>query len=258
MIPRLVDRYLTDLATPLGARYAAYKEWRWGDPYVKSLKALCDPRRASVDVGANRGAYTYFLNKYSAHCYAFEPNPVLASQLRERFPSVDVRAAAVSDSVGTAVLRTPLEADRVNHGRSTVEPPSVNRLEGAFIGVENLTVDTVRLDDVVPRSVGMIKIDVEGHELSVLLGAKKILARDQPNLIVELEERHHPGIIDQAFDLLEELGYRGYFFFGGAVMSTKEFSCSAHQGSIDNGGPYVCNFIFSVSESVASRLRAPQ
>ncbi|HEY3911458.1 MAG TPA: FkbM family methyltransferase [Stellaceae bacterium] len=256
MIPRLVDRFLTDLPHPIGTHYTAYKEWRWGDPHVRSLKRLCDARRASIDVGANCGAYTYFLSKYSAHCYAFEPNPLLATQLRKRFPSAEVWAAAASDRAGAAVLRTPLEGEAPNFGRSTVEPASINRLEGAFTAVEAMAVETVRLDDVVRRSVGIIKIDVEGHELAVLNGCSEILARDRPNLIVELEERHHPGIVGAAFDRLHGLGYSGYFFFDGAVMSTRDFNISVHQNG--NGGAYAWNFIFSVDESIASSLRPPQ
>lgn len=259
MIPRLVDRYLTDLEHPIGTHYMAYKEWRWGDPHVRSLKRLCDPRRASIDVGAHSGAYTYFLSKYSAHCYAFEPKPVLAARLRKRFPSVEVWATAVSDRVGSAVLRTPLKGDLADLNRSTVEPPSVNRLEGAFTGIENIAVETVRLDDVIRRPVGMLKIDVEGHELAVLAGCSKILLRDRPNLIVELEERHHAGIVGAVFAQLHGLGYKGCFFFGGQVMSTNEFNISVHQSSSINGDrPYAWNFIFSVNDSIASSLRPPQ
>lgn len=253
MIPRLVDRFLTDLSHPIGAHYAGYKEWRWGDPHVRSLKRLCDPRRASIDVGAHSGAYTYFLHKYSAHCYAFEPNPVLAAGLRKRFPSVDVWVTAVSDQVGTVVLRTPLNGELADFNRSTVDPPSVNRLAGNFTEVENIPVDTVRLDDVIHRPVGMVKIDVEGHDLSVLAGCSEILVRDKPNLILELEDRHHPGIVNAAFDQLRGLGYKGCFFFDRAVILTDEFDLSVHQSG--DGGPYVWNFIFSVNESIASSLR---
>lgn len=210
-------------------------------------------------MSAHRGAYTYFLNKYSAHCYAFEPNPLLAADLRKRFPSVDIWATAVSDRPGSAVLRTPLKGELPDLNRSTIEPPSINRLEGAFSGINAISVEAVRLDDVIHRPVAMIKIDVEGHELSVLAGSSEILKRDRPNLVIELEERHNPGIVDAAFSQLHELGYRGYFFFDSAVVSTTKFDLSVHQcGNVDQGEPYVWNFIFSVSESVASSLRAPR
>ena len=59
------------------------------------------------------------------------------------------------------------------------------------------TVETIRvplrtLDSYNLSNIGFIKIDVEGHELDVLRGAEVTLRRDQPNLLIEIENRHAP------------------------------------------------------------------
>jgi FkbM family methyltransferase len=240
---------LSDLRGPAGAHYAAYKEWRWGDFHVKLLAILCDRHRISLDIGAHTGAYTYFLRHHSARCLAFEPNPEMADRLRDRFSvGVEVRAVAVSDKSGLARLRIPKDA----LGRATIEPS--NELAD-FSGIE---VPIVCLDDVVKDNVGFIKIDVEGHELAVLRGADKIIRRDMPNIITELEERYCAGIVRTAFRHLNERGYHGWFLFGGNVISTADFVPSVHQQlgpRTQSYRPYAWNFIFSPDPDMGTKLK---
>ena len=57
-------------------RLRSYKYMHRIDPEMGLLKFIVDPRRISLDVGANLGLFTYFLARYSTHVYAFEPNPL--------------------------------------------------------------------------------------------------------------------------------------------------------------------------------------
>ena len=56
----------------------AAKHWLTGEPEIRILALICDRERASVDVGANVGIYSYFLRRHSTICYAMEPNPQAA------------------------------------------------------------------------------------------------------------------------------------------------------------------------------------
>ena len=103
MIPRRIDRMLSDAPGSLGAYYHAYKAYRWGDPYLHLVYTLADRSRLAVDVGAHLGDYTFFMRRYSAGCVAFECDPVLVSHLRRRFgQTVEIKPDAVSDRNGTA------------------------------------------------------------------------------------------------------------------------------------------------------------
>jgi FkbM family methyltransferase len=207
MIPRRVDRMLSDAPGSLGAYYHAYKAYRWGDPYLRLIYALADRSRLAVDVGAHLGDHTFFMRRYSAGCVAFECNPALVSHLRRRFGrTVEIRPDAVSDRNGTTELRIP--QSEIGLGRATIE--TRNPL-GEFSRVDSITVHTVRLEDAIDRAVGLIKVDVEGHEMAVLQGARRILQQDRPNLLLEIEERHAPGCVAAAFDFLGDLGYRGAY-----------------------------------------------
>ena len=196
--------------------YNAYKTYRWGDPYLRLIASLANPPRLAVDIGAHLGDYTFFMRRHAAGCVAFECNPALVAHLRRRFgQSVDIRPDAVSDQEGTTVLRIPRSSRGIGLGRATIEE---NNTLDDFSGVDVVNVHTVRLDDVIKQSVGLIKVDVEGHEMAVLRGATKILQRDKPNLLLEIEERHAPGCVAAAFAFLDNLGYRGFYLQDGALV----------------------------------------
>jgi FkbM family methyltransferase len=216
MIPGFVDRLLSNAPGRIGALYHGYRDYRWGDPHLRLVAALADPKRLGVDIGANRGEFTFFIDRHAAGCVAFECNPNMRRELQQRFGrSVDIRGEAVSDHAGTAELRIPRAASGPASGRATIE--TANALEGSFVGFDLVQVDTIPLDDAIDAPVGLIKIDVEGHELAVLRGAMRILARDRPNLIVELEERHMPGCVQAAHDLLAPLGYVSTYLQDGTL-----------------------------------------
>jgi FkbM family methyltransferase len=214
MIPAFIDRALDQAPGEIGSWYAAYKDYRWGDPYARLVSSLADASRLAVDVGAHFGEYTFFMRLFSKRCVAFECNPALVRKLQDRFGNtVDIMPFALSNREGTAELRIPQSSAGTGLGRATIE--AANVLKGDFSGVDLVTVRTAFMDDVIGnRPVGLIKVDVEGHEMAVLEGAKRILERDRPNLILELEDRHNPGCVKTAFEFLEGFGYRGFYLQG--------------------------------------------
>jgi FkbM family methyltransferase len=249
--PRLV-RWLASQPGPVGAAVSAYQVWRWGDPYVRLVRFLCDRRRVSVDIGAHGGMYTWFIRRHSAGCISFEPNPRLAVALRRRFPrGVDVRNLALSDHVGRAVLRVPLRSAGPDPGRATIEPNNV--LQDSQGVSETFEVDTVTLDQAVQQSVGFIKIDTEGHELTILRGAERILRHDQPNLILELDDHLNPGIIAATFAHLRERGYHGWFLDRTRVRSIDDLVPVQHTNAA-LPDTFVNNFVFSTDPQTGLRL----
>src|SRR5205085_7556894 len=68
-------------------RYRALKEWRRGEAELKLLPSLIDRHRNAIDVGANKGTYTYFMARLARHVYAFEPNPKMHAVLRRTIGS---------------------------------------------------------------------------------------------------------------------------------------------------------------------------
>ncbi|OKH23031.1 hypothetical protein NIES593_11255 [Hydrococcus rivularis NIES-593] len=220
-----------------------------GEPELKLLKFLVEPTKNSIDIGANKGVYTHFLSQLSRHVFAYEPNPELAKFLVQAVRSnVSVYPIALSDTEGQAILSIPIVDNFVYDQLGTLEnnpaPVEPTRSETYKVPLE-------RLDDRGHTNVGFIKIDVEGHEEAVIDGAIDLLTRQHPNLVIEIEQKHHPNKdISEIFSKILALGYEGFFLLDNKLRSLNEFSPEKHQdlrnyrGLSSLGKTYVCNFIF--------------
>jgi len=251
MIPGWLDTLLSHPSSWISSHYLAYKDWRWGDPHLHLIRHLCRSDKIAIDIGAHRGEYTYFLQRASRACIAFEPNPMLAEILRRRFPRrVVVLPHAVSDQRGVRILRIPIFDGEEHLPRATID--AANEFEQS----RDITVETVRLDDLALTDVGLLKIDVEGHEKSVLDGAIETIRREKPNLILELEERYHRGITKQAADLLDDLGYKGLFLWNGKMLPQRLFKPEVYQKLHDGQpqAPYAWNFVFTTDDALLARI----
>ncbi|MFT7473532.1 MAG: FkbM family methyltransferase [Verrucomicrobiales bacterium] len=226
------------LDTPL----RAIKYWIDGTPEIRLTKLLSDPERMSIDVGANIGQFTWWMRRYAKGVVAFEPNAALASRLNRAFPGGDVvvKAAAASDAVGQAELAIPIGPDG--------ERAAAASLSNNFDNQRTVLVDLERIDDLDVGPIGYIKIDVEGHELDVLRGARATLERDRPALLVEIELRHHDGEIDGKIREICDIGYSAYFMLDGRLHPLSEFRSEMQDPSkLTSPAKYVNNFIFLAS-----------
>jgi FkbM family methyltransferase len=168
----------------------------------QQLKALLqlDLRGAAVlDIGANKGIYSYWLSRAvgsKGRVIAFEPQPEMAEYIqRRRLRNVEVLNVALSDHAGYASL----SRKRVGDGSA-----SLCRDIGATISVE-----LTRLDDFGPiPHLKFIKCDVEGHELSVFRGGERLLRSYRP--LIQLEST--PDEIGPIRSFFESIGYSGLMF----------------------------------------------
>ena len=136
-------------------------------------------------------------------------------------------------------LRVPLE-----DGRLPLQPSRPGDVKGEF---KNERVPIRTLDDYAFRNVKFIKIDVDGHELEVLKGAKITIISEKPVLIIEIEQRRLDFPMDNVFELLKSYGYEAYFLSGRKLRPYADFSYEVDQLPYLNDLScifYVHNFIF--------------
>ncbi|MGV0643468.1 FkbM family methyltransferase [Mycolicibacterium sp. XJ879] len=235
------------LVTALRARQRVKRELAHGEPELKLVPMLADLQRDFLDVGANDGVYSYFALGHYRRVLAVEAHPGLVNALRRivKDPN-EVLATALSDEVGETTLHVPVRRGREVTTRSSLQADANPGFSLRAVPVPTTTVDRLGLD-----RLGVIKIDVEGHELKVLRGAAQTLATAKPVCIVECEERHNTGGIARAFAFFADLGYRGYFLHRGALHDGDEFDAATLQRAenaktVDGGrsSDYVNNFIF--------------
>lgn len=199
-----------------------------------------------VDVGANIGVYTHALRSVASKVVAFEPVTALADALRRRYPQVEVYSCALSAASGSAVLHIPsLQREAV------LTRASLNADANPGFSLEEVTVERRTLDSFALSNVRAIKIDVEGHEEEVLRGALETIKATYPALLVEIEERHHPGKSAALMQWIESLGYISYFHDGRSLTSAAAHDFAAWQpasavkDAFKSGlASYVNNFLF--------------
>ena len=221
-----------------------------GEREIKLLKFIVDPGRNSVDVGANKGVYAYWLQKYSRQVFAYEPNPANFRYLSCATGNVTVFNCALSDKNGSARFRIE-RVPGYKPGKSKKGEDfwfddlggSLN-LEKAGSDYAEITVETRRLDDEKLENIGFIKIDVEGHEFEVLNGARETLRENRPVLQIEIEERYNGRPIREAVGEVEALGFKAFVFTPMGLKGFSEVDHSKHFDRKNFTDFYVFNFLF--------------
>jgi len=231
--PRNVGRYLGYTAMSTLVELVWKSQVRSGDLTAALTDHFVGDGTTVVDIGASWGPFSYHLARLVGEAgtvFSYEPHPmnkpVLEKLVRAR-PNVRFRAAAVSDLTGSADLQVPVFGSR----RVTAQSSLAHGFDGQHgVRVEKVSVPTVRLDDEVGgRRVDFVKIDVEGHEMSVLHGASATLRKYLPPMLIEIEQRHLDCPIKDVFREIDDIGYVLYFIDGAALRPIEEFDLEKHQ-----------------------------
>jgi FkbM family methyltransferase len=234
-----------------------------GEPEFLALRDFV-PRgqgKMAVDAGSAMGLYSRALASLVPKVVAFEANPAVATFARAVAPrNVEVINVALSSVAKRAMLRIP-----VNRRGHTIDDLATIERKNDFGAGEYITADVLSkpLDAFDFADCGFIKIDVEGHEEEVLEGAKNLIERSRPVLMIELEERHNPGTLERVTLRLSRLGYAGYFLAHGQWLPIARFRAQRDQDwttvlktppRLRRKAHYVCNFVFVPREAVPPAL----
>jgi FkbM family methyltransferase len=222
------------------------------EPEMAILHKFVRRGELAIDVGANSGSYVHRFLNLGASVIAIEANPYYAKFLNKVYGRRDLEivCAAASSISGRANLKIPKNTEMSRYGLATIEP--TNDLGGASFDV--FDVPRVTLDEMDLRTVGIIKIDVEGHELEVLKGAKSLIKRDRPTIFVEAENRHRADAVGSVSQFMAGLGYSGFMLDQGELIPLWHFDPARDQLISKNDLPllnsgrysqrYIHNFIF--------------
>ena len=166
-------------------------------PMLEAIAPALRPGDLVVDAGANIGNHTLFFAKVlKCRVLAFEPIASTAALLEE-----NVNINGVSDLV---VVRQVALGDK--KGKARIASYDPNNIGGTTLANDRRgTIQIFPLDGLVEnRPVRLLKIDVEGMDLAVLKGARKILTEDRPWVICEAASE---SLYRPIQELLGEMGY---------------------------------------------------
>lgn len=159
----------------------------------------------AIDIGANIGNHSVFFAEFFSRVYSFEPNPKTFKLLE--FNCNGKNIILINYGLSDICGRLRFAVSSTNIGGSRVI------LEDGPVSGEIIHIDVHRLDDIeeIPQTkIALIKIDVEGHELHVIRGAKKIIQNNKPAIVFEL---HPHEIKDGTSSVIDELKNEGYKFY---------------------------------------------
>lgn len=157
--------------------YVTNANMDWGAEAI--FVRFADPQRDFLDIGAHIGYYSAYLSPCVRRAYAFEPDTRNLSGLRGNAGltrNIEVVEMAVSSSDGAASF----------FGGSGSSVGSLNNVGGAVTQVKVTSVDSFVANH--PGiDVGLVKTDVEGHDLEALHGMHSTVASFQPLILTECE-----------------------------------------------------------------------
>jgi FkbM family methyltransferase len=193
-------------------RYTYY--WNDFEPDVRiKIQSLLRPQDIVIDAGANFGFHSLIAARLvgaSGRVFAFEPLPRAYRCLKRNLAlngieNVVAENLALGDRESIAPIYT-----------FTDQPDTHASMYAAVGGVSEafecrvITLDSYVQDNLPDRRIRLIKLDVEGYELTVLKGASSVLDQMRPDLIVEFNPRTSAAAGYTQQELMDFLVQRGY------------------------------------------------
>jgi FkbM family methyltransferase len=187
------------------------------------MAAVLSRNANCIDVGAHNGSVLRRMVELApdGKHMAFEPIPALATRLANDFPTVSVHPYALSDEAGESTF----------HVAESPELSGLQQRDWLDTTYTNVRIDIRRLDDMVAagRRVDFLKIDVEGAQVRVLLGARRVLVEHKPAIWVEHGARSagaYGTATGDLWNLLNECGYRVWTADGEGPLDLTQMEAS--------------------------------
>jgi FkbM family methyltransferase len=209
--------------------YERRRDWKDNRAIERLLAATLTVDANCIDVGACDGDVLRHVTRLAprGRHVAFEPLPEQAAALRSAFPDVDVRQCALHDEPGTQ----PFHRVRDSHWHSSLRTMGFGAQE-----LDTFPVAVERLDDVLPEDYvpALIKIDVEGAEGGVLVGAERTLRCHRPVVVLEhgAHAEHFARGSADVFRVLTDAGLRVFDIDGGGPYDAAGFAQEARAGRL--------------------------
>ena len=188
----------------------------WETDVIEKLRPYMTPATTFVDVGSNVGWYAFTMAR-THRVVAFEPfhkNIALQNATRcmhpRRADRIRLHPFGLSNRTEVCSL---FQIPTVNHGDTHTACTTASRDAFASAKYEELGRSVVRrLDDVATddlvRAEKVMKIDIEGHEYEMLLGATRFFSSAHAPRAIYMEVFQLGGRKEDAVRLLQERGYR--------------------------------------------------
>ena len=193
------------------------------------FRNLLKPGWVFFDIGANIGYYTLQASMRvgkKGKIYSFEPVSKTLKNLRSniklnKFENIDTFQYIISDIGKTTRIYI---GDETNTGTSRCSPQYIKNTQN-YESIKSITVDDfVELNRI--NKIELIKIDVEGYEMKVLLGMRKSIAKYHPTLLVEINTKalaEHGDTPQELFNYFYKNGYKSWYITNKQIINVDKY-----------------------------------
>lgn len=208
-----------------------YYDWRrWA-----IVSAVCEPGDSIIEVGANIGTETVGFSDLvgpTGRVYAYEPFPANVVILQEnarsaRHQNIDVHPTAVGDRCGFVRFAPPEQREYSGIGQVMWQSDQCN----GTIEVECLTLDSC-LKNFPP--IKALFVDAEGAETKILSGARELIKRDAPVIVIEASEatlKSSGASLEMLWAEISEFDYEIYEIDRLGLLALTSFTRSRSEGN---------------------------
>jgi FkbM family methyltransferase len=186
-----------------------------------------------ADIGANAGFYSIAVRSTNPGCevVSFECNPRVREIFIENIKlneldKITIRQEALSDKSGQAILHVPVLTGSGGGSLQNLHPE-----EGE---PQKVSVSLIPLDSLKLKGIDLMKIDVEGAELSVIRGGITSITNSFPTIFIELLRKWMRPFDSSPSDVSKLLTELGYLIFEVSDQVLRESSEVSEETSATN------------------------
>ena len=210
----------------------------WHEPELDLIAHVVQPGDNAIDIGANYGLYSYHLSRSvgpHGKVHAFEPIPYTCKSFRQiarllRLDNVDIIEKGCGDVARMATFNLPIQdngaiiAGTVHLGARNNERAGKEQ-HARFEKTKQIECEIVVVDDYlgVLDRVSFLKCDIEGADYYALRGARRIIEKNLPLVVCEINPWFLDGFgvkLDELVGFFTDRGYSLYRFKGGRLLET--------------------------------------
>lgn len=187
---------------------------------IKFLKKFLRKGDCFFDIGANIGLFSLNASPIigiDGEIFAFEPTPITFNRLNENVLLNEFNNIK-TENIGLSDVKGELEFHTANNGYDALN--SIVKLSELGDDYSTIVVKADTIDNFIKSEkighIDLMKIDVEGWELNVAKGAKKLFSMpDAPVLMVEFTETNAFAAgyyLGELYDYIKSFGYTWYTY----------------------------------------------
>lgn len=207
----------------------------------KFLMSLDFTGQTVYDIGGDQGIYTLFFARSvgsQGKVITFEPNPASYEQIvtnveLNRFANVNVRHIGLGEREGQLIFVFPGSEPARGSADEAIKAQILQEKGSCSIEIRVNSLDSEMVTANLPKP-DFVKIDVEGLEMSVLLGMRRILEKYKPKLLIEIHGADMKSKEDnarQVVSFLLDAGYSVYHVESKQIITSSNTQ-AARQGHI--------------------------